>query len=351
MKTNCWLILGVMIATGAIAQDNNSNALPEIPPPATTPAAEAPAAAPAETTMTPAPAPEKPKPVKKRAPVKKINEPAVSLVPGPAEVVSSQINVRGQAGLKGEAITHLPKGTTVNVIEQINLSKHAPNEPAQWAKISYPTNIHTWVSAKYIDADAKTVKPKKLNLRAGPGENYSVVGSLDRGTPVNEIEIKNGWMEITPPADSYAFVAAMYLKQEPVAVAPTPMPTPTEEPNPTPMPEALPPTVPEPTYNPNIPRTVSHEGVVRHVGSVITPTEYELYAPDTDKNIDFLYTTSTNLDLAKYVGMRIIVTGDEGLAPRFSDTPVLTIQSIVVLDTNAVPQRIYYSPRQSQGRH
>lgn len=348
MKTNCWLILGVMIATGAIAQDNNSNALPEIPPPATTPAAEAQPATPAA----PTPAPEKPKPVKKRAPVKKINEPTVTLVPGPATVASPQLNVRGQAGLKGEAITHLKQGDSVNVIDQINLARHAPNEPAQWAKISYPQNLHTWVSAKYIDADSKTVKSKKLNLRAGPGENYSVVGSLEHGTPVTQIQEKNGWMEITPPADSYAFVAAMYLKQEAPAPTPTPVPTPTEieQTQPPTMAETLPPTVPEPTYNPNIPRVVSHEGVVRHVASVITPTEYELYSTDTDKNIDFLYTTSTNLDLSRYAGMRIIATGEEGLSPRFSDTPVLTIQSIVVLDVNAVPKRIYYSPRQQQER-
>ncbi|HXE42684.1 MAG TPA: hypothetical protein VN516_06635, partial [Candidatus Baltobacteraceae bacterium] len=73
MKTNCWLILGAMIATSAIAQDN-TNALPEIPPPATAPAAEATTVAPAAA----APKAEQPKPApaKKRvvAP-KKISEP------------------------------------------------------------------------------------------------------------------------------------------------------------------------------------------------------------------------------------------------------------------------------------
>lgn len=355
MKRNCWLILGAMLATSVIAQNNNSssNALPEIPPPATTPAAESQPATPAATTpAAPAPTPEKPKPAKKRV-VKKINEPTVTLVPGPAEVAAPQVNVRGQAGLKGEAITHLKQGDAVNVIEQINLSKHAPNEPAQWAKISYPSNASVWVSSKYIDADSKTVKSKKLNLRAGPGENYSVIGTIAQGTPVQEIEVKNGWMKIQPPADSYAFVAAMFLKQEAPAPTPTPVPTPTEiEPTQPPtMAETLPPTVPEPTYNPNVPRVVSHEGVVRHVGSPIAPASYELYAPDTDQNIDFLYTTSTNLDLGKYVGMRIIATGEEGLSPRFSDTPVLTIESITVLDANAVPRRSYLSPRQQGLQH
>src|SRR5437868_5057496 len=109
MKTNCWLILGTMLATSVIAQNNNTNALPEIPPPATTPAAEAQPTLPAA-----APAAEKPKPAKKRAPVKKIKEPTVTLVPGPAEVAAPQVNVRGQAGLKGEAIAHLKQGEAIN---------------------------------------------------------------------------------------------------------------------------------------------------------------------------------------------------------------------------------------------
>jgi hypothetical protein len=96
---------------------------------------------------------------------------------------------------------------------------------------------------------------------------------------------------------------------------------------------------------------VSHEGVVRHVGSLITPTAYELYDPTTDKNVNFLYSSTTNLDLGRYVGMRIIVTGEEGLAARWTDIPVLTVQRILVIDTNAVPTVIYRSPRANGQRH
>jgi hypothetical protein len=129
---------------------------------------------------------------------------------------------------------------------------------------------------------------------------------------------------------------------------PTPVPEPqpivTEPVNPPPAVAAPEPVAVEPNV-PTTPRVVSHEGVVRHVGSLITPTEYELYDPTTDKNVNFLYTTTTNLDLSHYVGMRIIVTGEEGLAARWADIPVLTIQRILVIDTNAVPKIIYRSPR------
>ncbi len=385
MKKHSWLTLGLMVATVAVAQDN-TNSLPAMPSPVTSATAES---APAPAAAAPAAMAAKPK-KRAAAPVKvvKLKEPTVALVSGPAEVTVSNLIVRGQAGLQGEVVTHLFKGDAVTVLSQINLAKHAADEPAQWAKIALPATVHVWLDGKYIDATSKAVTATKLNLRAGPGENYSVVGLLEKGAPVSAVETKGDWIKIEAPTNAFAFVAAMYLKQEaaapvattapspmetmlmPMATAPAPTPTPVPEPQPivtepapAPMPTtATPPSAvqpPAPAPAPEVeaaaiippgPRVVSHEGVVRHVGSLITPTEYELYNAATDVNVNFLYTTATNLDLSRYVGMRIIVTGQEGLSERWPDIPVLTIQKIQVIDTNAVPQLIYRSPRQSQ-RH
>ena len=93
---------------------------------------------------------------------------------------------------------------------------------------------------------------------------------------------------------------------------------------------------------------VSHEGVVRPVGSIAAPTKYELYDPATDVDINYLYTTSPSLDLSRYVNMRIIVTGEEGIDARWKDTPLINIQSIQVIAQNAVQHPILRSPRQSQ---
>jgi uncharacterized protein YgiM (DUF1202 family) len=361
MKTNYWLVLGAMLATSAIAQ-NNTNTLPAMPAPVTSPTAEV-APAPAAATA-PAAAPVK---LKKRAaaPVKaaRLKEPTVALVPGTAEVTVSNLIVRGQAGLQGEVVSHLFKGDAVTVLGQINLDKHKADEPAQWAKIALPSTVHVWLNGKFIDESSKVVSAKKLNLRAGPGENFSVVGILEKGAPVSELETKGAWIKIEAPTNAYAFIAAMYLKQEAVAPmetapAPTPTPVPEAQPivtEPTPPPTAALPAPETTAVDTNVPppppRIATHEGVVRHVSSLITPTEYELYDPITDKNVNFLYTTTTNLDLSRYVGMRIIVTGGEGLAARWSDIPVLTVQRILVIDTNAVPQSIYRSPRAAGQRH
>jgi SH3-like domain-containing protein len=268
--------------------------------------------------------------------------------------------------LKGEFITHISKGDSVTVLDQINLGKHAADEPAQWAKIALPANVKVWVRASFIDESNKVVLPKKLNLRAGPGENYSVLGVIERGTPVSEVITKDDWMQIEAPTNAYAFVAAMYLKQEasgnmatnttPSSETETPMTT-----NSVSEPETI---VTEGTnytvtavegtnytttvtetsdtnaaaaevdtnLPPPPPRVVTHEGVVRHVGSIIAPTTYELYDPRTGDDVDFLYSTATNLDLSRYNGLRIVVTGEEGLAERWKDTPVLTIQRIQVVE-------------------
>jgi uncharacterized protein YgiM (DUF1202 family) len=377
MKKKIWSVLVATISTSLLAQTN----APEVTPSAATPApaVTAPATAPVEPVpaVTNAPVKKKIAPHKKRklaaAKEAMIAETPVVLAPGPAAVNTGSINVRGQASFRGEVITRLHQGDTVTVLEQINLQKHKPDEPAQWAKIAYPTNAHVWVNAKYIDADTKTVKPRKLNLRAGPGENYSVVGLIVHGTPVNEVLNKGDWMEIEPPANAYAFVAAMYLKQEALAAAPTSAAPPAETP-PTPapapavtMPLPAPPpvaevqpsvTAPAPATaetnaaltaavetNAPPPRVVTHEGFVRHVTSVIAPTAYELYDPNTGMTINYLYTPTTNLDLSRYNGLHIVVTGEEGLAERWTDTPVLTVQRILVISTNVPPKYQSVSPR------
>ena len=230
MKTNCWLVLGVMLATSAVAQVN-TNSAPAAPALVVT------VPAPAATTMV-APvatnAPAKKAAVKhKKTTAKKKGaktatkakksavakpevaaaaEAPVTLLPGDAEVATDHVNVRGQAGVKGEVISHLKKGDKVTVIAEITLDKHKADEPAQWAKIALPAGVKVWVNAKFVDAASKAVSAKKLNVRGGPGENFSVLGVLEQGAPVNQVSAKGDWLQIDAPTNAYAFVAASLLK-------------------------------------------------------------------------------------------------------------------------------------------
>jgi uncharacterized protein YgiM (DUF1202 family) len=368
MKKNCLLILGAVLSTSLLAQQ------------ATTPTPAAPipmpAAAPAAT-LTPAPAttnapaaktgkkkarkkkaekaPAKKAVAKKKAPAPELR--TVPLVAGPATVVASNVNVRGQARLKSEVVTRITKGQSVTVLEEIVRNNSGPQEPSAWAKIVLPPGAHVWINTAFIDAANQTVRAKKLNLRSGPGENYSVIGRLHSGDALKAITTKGDWTEIEPPTSAYAFVAAQYLKQEPAAPpAATPPPT---EPVPAPTtvaaapPVAPPPTespaVPAPTETPAVtnpptappepvveepppPRIVQREGIVRGMTSIQAPSKFVLISPENGRDIDYLYTNSKELDLRRYKGLRIIVTGEEGLDERWGNTPVLTIQKIQVLE-------------------
>lgn len=367
-KLVAFSLIQAVLALGLLAQQATN----PVPANAPAPAIETPAAAPALTNAasgTNAPtakaAKKKKKTVaetaRKKAPGSELK--TVPLVAGPAVVVASNVNVRGQAGLKGEVVTRLTKGDAVTVLEEVTLKKSAPDEPSAWARILLPTNTHVWVNSSFINASNKTVAPRKLNLRAGPGENYSVLGTLKRGDTVKDLNTKGDWTEIEPPADAFAFVAAQYLKQEtPATVAantpvePAPTPTTVTEPaavapatteTPTTPPVAAATNETAQTTNtaasttttnapaveePPPPRIVQREGVVRGTVSIQAPTPFELVSPDNGRAINYLYTTSPDLDLRRYKGIRIVVTGEESLDERWRNTPVITIQRIQVIE-------------------
>jgi len=79
-------------------------------------------------------------------------------------------------------------------------------------------------------------------------------------------------------------------------------------------------------------RFVSHEGVVHGSGSIQAPTEFALYSKETGKAVNYLYSPTPQLDIGRYFGRRIIVNGQEGLDKRWTNTPVLTIQKIYVVE-------------------
>src|SRR5204862_4552887 len=243
--------------------------------------------------------------------------------------------------LKSEVVTRLTKGAPVTVLEEIVHNNSGPDEPSAWARIVLPQAVHVWINTTYLEGTNKTVKVRKINVRAGPGENYSILGTLKRGDAVKEMGTKGDWMEIEAPSDAYAFMAAQYLKQEaPAAVAvtePPPTPTPVTEPPTVTPPTTEPPTVPSSITNepptttattepkPNEPppkRIVQREGFVRGTFSIQAPTRFELISPDNHKTMNYLYTSSKDLDMRRYKGMRIIVTGEESLDERWPNMPV-----------------------------
>ncbi len=140
--------------------------------------------------------------------------------PRPAVVNGQNVNVRGQATIKSEVVSRLNEGDRVSVVEEIVHKKSTPGDPDKRYKIVLPKNTDVWVHSSYIDPDTKAVKASRLNMRSGPGENYSVLGRLDKGAVVKPLETKGDWIKIEPAAKAYAYVAASLVNVEP-AIPPT----------------------------------------------------------------------------------------------------------------------------------
>jgi uncharacterized protein YgiM (DUF1202 family) len=191
MKKKYGVILAAMLATGVVAQTTTNSAPPPLPAPSA-------GAAPAATPVTPAPAPmpmpmpddsastnKPPKKIaKKKKAAAKAKKSAVAEAPGAPFIkdetaVSKQnnVNVRAQSHINSEVVFRLQKGDAVTVISEVVLPKPKADEPSHWVQIALPSTTPVWVSAKYLDAN-QTVSSKKLNVRSGPGEYYSVVCGL-----------------------------------------------------------------------------------------------------------------------------------------------------------------------------
>src|SRR5581483_8582535 len=225
MRMNSYLIVGLLFSGSLLAQPATNNSQPIDTPAAAPLTTNSVGTAPADNVGTNA-APVKKKSggkkkTPKKAPAKKKDAGAelksVPLVSGPATVDANHVNVRGQPKLNSEIVARLAKDQKVTVLEEITRNNSGPDEPSAWAKIILPSEVHVWVNNTYSDPNAKTVKPKKLNLRSGPGENFSVLGRMERGEAVNQVSAKGDWLEIEAPTNCYAFAAAQYLKQEPAA--------------------------------------------------------------------------------------------------------------------------------------
>ncbi len=368
MKMINGFILALIISTSPVVAETNSpapvapssptvapstNTAPEIAPAKKTKAKAKPTAKKSKKTKAPAKAP-KTAPSAEPSSLKPTSHVAIE-PPDNGLVLQRNVNVRGQPSFIGEVITKLHKGETVKLLEEITLGKTKQDEPSQWFRIAMPSNTPVWVNASFLDQAGKTVVPKRLKVRAGPGENFSVVGFLKKGDVVKEIRTVSEWSEIETPPDTYAFVAADLIERTPaapiitppavvapevVAVPPTqvnaPPPAveaPATTPPATPPPaENVTPTVvpatPPPVEEPLPKRIVTREGIVRRSINIQTPSYFALENPETRKIINYLYNPQPGFTLKSWIGMNVVVTGEESIDKRWPNTPVIEIETI-----------------------
>lgn len=104
----------------------------------------------------------------------------------------ANLNVRSGAGTNYSIIGSLPKGTQVTVYEESNGFSRIGG--GQWVSSSYLSS--TKPSSGSTTKTAYVKVNSSLNVRAGAGIGYRIVGSLSNGTRVTIYEESNGWARI-----------------------------------------------------------------------------------------------------------------------------------------------------------
>ena len=75
-------------------------------------------------------------------------------------------------------------------------------------------------------------------------------------------------------------------------------------------------------------RVVIREGTVVVSRSIQAPTSYGLENRESRRIVNFLHSESEDINLKKFAGKKVIVTGEELIDQRWVNTPIIEVESI-----------------------
>ncbi len=118
-------------------------------------------------------------------------------------ISAANLNIRVKPSVKYSAVARLKYGDKVTILRK----------QGDWYEITAPQNAIVWVAANYIKNGQTT---RKVNLRSGPGINYSAYGIIPAGQKVNIIsDLSSEWIKIAPTPGLTAWAFSKYVKVKP----------------------------------------------------------------------------------------------------------------------------------------
>jgi hypothetical protein len=101
-------------------------------------------------------------------------------------VKSDRVNLRARPDLNSEVVAQVNTGDRLAVISM----------RPDWVEIVPPDSVDVWAYREFIKDGMVTVD--RLNLRAGPGINFSIVGSVANGQTVTTRGQFGEWVKVAP---------------------------------------------------------------------------------------------------------------------------------------------------------
>lgn len=232
-------------------------------------------------------------------------------------VIGNRVNLRAKPDLQSEVVGQVNRGD--------RLTLKSKNE--DWVEVAPPDTIEFWVHRDFIEGDE--VSPPRLNVRAGPGINYSVVATIERGTRIRPRGEFTEWLSIEPPDAASIWITSDLVEEirpaPPARPAPRRRAEPERKPDPAPRPappEQAAPVVQRPEPAP--PRDleliplegqgeyVEREGTLRPAGFVFgRPSRYRLTHQRGHRVETICYVKGDETQLQSLLGHPLVIAGYE----------------------------------------
>lgn len=109
-------------------------------------------------------------------------------------------NVRAGDNVNFEGLCKLEKGDPVKIVDK----------RYSWFKIKLPKTTCLYIKNDYVDLDPEnrvgTVNAAGVNLRAGPGTKYSILGQVSEPEEIDVLMEEDGWYKIIPPKNAEGWI-------------------------------------------------------------------------------------------------------------------------------------------------
>lgn len=115
--------------------------------------------------------------------------------------VGDRVNLRARPSLDAEVLGQVNDGDILTV----------RSIQGDWVEVDVPPHVDLYVHRDFVRDGV--IQAAKLNVRGGPGINYQVAGSVERGTPVESRGAVGEWIKIAPPAGCSVWVSRNFVER------------------------------------------------------------------------------------------------------------------------------------------
>ncbi len=256
------------------------------------------------------------------------------------EITGDRVNLRARNDLRSEVVGQARRGDRLALVDA----------GEAWFEVRPPESVGFWVHRDFVsDGEVKT---GPLNVRCGPGINYTRAASIEKGARVAVQQASGDWLQIAAPPGATLFVSRDFAREvRPPAVAAAPEPPPAQPP-PVPRPVVVSPPPVRPVepgpaagtaepgrYVPgdlrlaaSVPQgaVVDVTGIVRRVTFLLNrPSKYQLVASGTARPETLYYLRGNDPQLAGFEGETLRLRGREYWVQGVRK-PVLVVDQIAV---------------------